>query len=169
MQPLNLVDVLPQFFLNGSGQDGLAILSALAIPHENLPSRKIEIFDPRRQCFVEPQPGSIQQFRDQRRRSPHLRHEVLYLLSRQYDGQPFRPLGVDRHLHPIRLFALKPGRREIAGRRAPDSAWTQTHGIPTPSTPRNGSPPRRTLRFITAYQSRSRQGGGFWAWSAGRR
>ena len=105
MQPLNLMEITLELFLNGLRQDRPAILPALAVPHQNLTPCEIEIFDLQRKCFIEPQSRSIQQLCHQRRSPSHLRDDALYFFSRQYNRQSFGPPGVNRRVDPIQLFA----------------------------------------------------------------
>ena len=48
------------------GQHGHAILPALAVAHDDLAIREIDVLDPQRQAFDLPQPRAVQQL------SPHL-------------------------------------------------------------------------------------------------
>jgi hypothetical protein len=81
------------------------VLLALAVAYQDLPVGKIDVLDPQAQTFDDPQPGTIQETRQQPARAHHAREKSGSLLLREYRGKPRRPGCALNAVEPAELLA----------------------------------------------------------------
>ena len=76
----------------GVGKRSHAIPLPLATANAELAGREVDVLHPERQRFEQPEPGSVEQARDEPGLPVEPREQLPHLAGRQHDGQAARPL-----------------------------------------------------------------------------
>lgn len=95
MEGLDAIHLPAQGLFERAGQEGDAILPALAVADEDVALAEVDVLDPEPEAFHQPQPGSIEEAGHQPGRAVELIEDGVDLVAGQDGGQALGPTGGD--------------------------------------------------------------------------